>query len=66
MSKAYVFFIFDQFRELIAKKNIRSYKKVVLVDVEVKVGCIFHTLTHVLICLLVVKVFLIKIIKLKS
>jgi hypothetical protein len=64
MPKAYVFFIFDQFRELIAQKNIRSYKKVVLV--EVKVGSIFYKLTHVLICLLVVKVFQIKIIKLKS
>jgi hypothetical protein len=63
MSKAYDFFIFDQFRVLIAKKNIRSYKKVAVV--EVKVGCIFYKLTHVLICLLVVKVFLIKIIKLK-
>jgi hypothetical protein len=64
MSKAYVFFIFDQFPELIVEKNIRSYKKVVLV--QVKVGCIFYKLTHVLICLLVVKVFLIKIIKLKG
>jgi len=53
MSKAYVFFMFDQFTELIAKKNIRSCKKVV--HVEVKVGCIFYKLIHVIICLLVVK-----------